>query len=679
LEAFPINREKKLPKALNHYFIFLFFLFAFCLVALASDSFLLHRTAEFFGGTAMNRPFTLKTLPEYFIFGALALFYSLVFFGTILILLYRFVYPWLGLNGAQSLYSSALVLSATYISYTTIKHQIHRYFQNMFDMEILKELTAGNLLNLFGYISPQHLLGAVGALLFAALNIFLIRWLKKVDWLLSPFVPNRKHLVSLFAAWLGLIVIHFNTASFESLRFGLKSTLSYIVSDKVLSRLSDFDQDGFGPLTSPPDSDNFDSAINPWALDIPDNGKDENGLLGDFSASKSKPETGFEVSRVTWPANPKNIILAVVETFRSDVVEMKIGGSPVMPFLSELAKRETFTPDVYSNYGVTARAIQSTFFGKLGYNENDTTLFDIFREQGYALHAVSAMDEDWGQNYQLLGMDNLDSFYDTRFVDWNKRNLTTWESLNPSLLSLGWDEINKKAFEVLRSSEKPFFLYLNYQDLHYPYYHRSMDLKFIEKGHKDSRFFKPKNRDHILKQYANAAFHLDKGLEQLFSFLEEEELVEDTLIIIIGDHPDSIYENGLLGHAWTVDIHQRQTPLLLVGARGLIETPIGHHQLGQIILDSLSSNSGSTPAKVQHERNGKQFVLTGSLEQPRQIAWLSPAELISYDFKTRRAQYGENSPWLKLSQALEHPKAGLLASLVHKWESLRVERLSQSK
>ncbi len=657
----------------RHTFLLGTFLFCFCALGLIVDSYLLHRTAEFFGGTALNRPFTLKTTTQYASFVILALFYSLVFFGTILAILYRLIFPWLGLNAAQSLYSSIIVFGGTYASYTTIKHQIHKYFQNMFDIQVLKELTAGNFLNLFGYISPQHLLIALGGLGFVCLNILVIKWLGKTGEPLKNSQRSKFTFPSLCLAWLIILVAHFSTASYESLRFGLRNTLAYLLPDETLRVLSDFDRDGFGPLTSPPDSNNMDADINPWALDIPGNNKDENGLIGDFSESSRTHEPDLKLPKNS-RSQPVNVILVVVETFRSDVVKMKLDGSEVMPFLSSLAENEAFTPDAHSNYGVTARAIQTLFFGKLGYKENDPTLFDLFKKQGYGVHTVSAMDENWGNNYGLLGMDKLDSFFDTRFIKWQERELTTWEKMNTSLLSLDWQELNKKAFEVIGNSEQPFFLYLNYQDLHYPYHQSSMELKFIDQGEKDSRFFKPENRDKILRQYANAAFHLDKGFRQLFEFLQEKGLSENTVVMIIGDHPDSIYENGLLGHAWTVDQHQRRTPLFLSGAGGEIKTPVGQHELGQILLNSVFSEKRPSPTAMIPDQSKKQFVLTGSLEQPRQIGWLSKNDLIAYDFKTGRAQFGENGSWLKLDKALKEPKGEHLKTLINYWESLRAAR-----
>ena len=74
------------------------------------------------------------------------------------------------------------------------------------------------------------------------------------------------------------------------------------------------------------------------------------------------------------------------------------------------------------------------------------------------------------------------------------------------------------------------------------------------------------------------------------------------------------------------------------------------------------------------DESKKQFVLTGSLEQPRQIGWLSKNDLIAYDFKTGRAQFGENGSWLKLDKALKEAKGEHLKTLINYWESLRAAR-----
>ena len=53
--------------------------------------------------------------------------------------------------------------------------------------------------------------------------------------------------------------------------------------------------------------------------------------------------------------NGKNVFVIVVETFRSDVTEMKIQGDEVMPSFASLARQNAATGSAVSDYGITSR------------------------------------------------------------------------------------------------------------------------------------------------------------------------------------------------------------------------------------------------------------------------------------------------------------------------------------
>ena len=66
----------------------------------------------------------------------------------------------------------------------------------------------------------------------------------------------------------------------QSLSYGLGEKLSFSTIRYLLQQVTDFDRDGYGPLTIPSDPDGFDANINPYALDFPGNQIDEDGLAG---------------------------------------------------------------------------------------------------------------------------------------------------------------------------------------------------------------------------------------------------------------------------------------------------------------------------------------------------------------------------------------------------------------
>ncbi|MGH8611289.1 MAG: sulfatase-like hydrolase/transferase [Gammaproteobacteria bacterium] len=648
--------------------VFLPWFCVFVIGVVASEAFLLHRTEQYFGGGAMNRPFSLSSWPDIAIYFGIASAYDLLGFGTSCLLLFWFTRA-RRFNPLQRNVLIAFVLGGLFSTVVLAKWKIHEYFKNSFDLAVLKELTGGKLANAFAWITLDQfpLLLILPALLMAFL--LSVRVLGRFGRTIVPMKPSLKLLASLVMAWPALITAHFFTASHEDLRFGLSHKLSYSSLDRVLVALSDFDHDGFGPLTTPRDPDNDTAAIHPYAVDYPGNGLDEDALAGDLDALH--PQVGKSVLPHLGASNGMNVILIVVETFRVDVIGKRIDGREVTPFLNKVAKTQAYTDQAYSNYGVTARAIQSLFKGSLHYTKEDPSIADELRRGGYRTYAYSAQDESWGDTDTIVGLNRFDEVFDARDINWDQRELSTWQKMNRVSLTLDSRELNRHLFALLdRVKSERFFLYINYQDLHYPYHSPGMERVFIKDGATTADFFRAANREKILNQYANAAHHLDGSVRALWDHMRSVGIDQDTVLVIIGDHPDSIYENGLLGHAWTVDEHQRRTPLFVINGKGRYRTPIGQDEIAGIVANSVATDNELAPAAFFPDDEKRIFELSALLEQPRQIAWISPDDLITYDFKTARVQLGKERPWLKLAElSTADPGYGLFKDLVQRWES----------
>lgn len=648
--------------------VFLSWFCVFVIGVVTSEAFLLHRTEQCFGGGALNRPFSLSSWPDLAIYFGIATAYDLLGFATLCLVLFWFTKA-RGFNPLQRNVLVAFVLGGLFSTVVVAKWKIHEYFKNSFDLDVLKELTGGKLANSLAWITLEQflLLLILPALLLAFLLV--VRLLGRFGRTIVPMKLNRKLLPGLIIAWPALISAHFFTAPYENLRFGLSHKLSYSSLDHVLVALSDFDRDGFGPLTTPRDSDNGAHEIHPYALDYPGNGTDENALAGDLSAIHPQVRTfGMPDFKAN---NGMNVVLVVVETFRVDVIGKRIDGREVTPFLNEMARTQAYTDQAYSNYGVTARAIQSLFKGSLHYTKEDPSIADELRRVGYRTYAYSAQDESWGDTDTIVGLDRFDQVFDARDIDWDQRDLSTWQKMNRIGLTLDSRELNRHLFALLdRARDERFFLYINYQDLHYPYHNPEMERVFIKDGATTADFFKAANREEILRQYANAAHHLDGSMRALWEHMRSLDVDQNTVLVIIGDHPDSIYENGLLGHAWTVDEHQRRTPLFVINGKGRYSTPIGQDEIAGIVANSLGTDKPLAPVSFFPDREKRIFELSALLEQPRQIAWISPHDLVTYDFKTARVQLGKDRAWLKLAElSTADPRYGLFKDLVHRWES----------
>jgi hypothetical protein len=218
---------------------------------------------------------------------------------------------------------------------------------------------------------------------------------------------------------------------------------------------------------------------------------------------------------------------------------------------------------------------------------------------------------------------------------------------------------------------------LNYQDLHFPYYHKNMKKVFIKEPHTEETFFQPQNFRDIQRQYGNAAHHLDQALRELFDALKSRGIIDRTIVVITGDHPDSFYENGLMGHGWAVDQPQRRIPLFIVNGQGAYDYPLGQDEIVDVVLNSVEKPPGSCPASFRADPSKSVFVLTGPLAEPREIAWLSLDGLETYSFMANRYQSGAEELWRAPGQ-LSEPDYSIFKRLVNRWESEHWKRSSKS-
>jgi hypothetical protein len=104
--------------------------------------------------------------------------------------------------------------------------------------------------------------------------------------------------------------------------------------------LTDFDRDGYGSPTCSggrPTRPVRTPRIYPYALEIPGNGIDENGVGGDLPADwpavLEPPPAGGP-----WRSVP-DVVLIVLESFRADAIGATSDGRPVTPVLDAIAAR----------------------------------------------------------------------------------------------------------------------------------------------------------------------------------------------------------------------------------------------------------------------------------------------------------------------------------------------------
>lgn len=607
------------------------------------DSLLLQRAQAFFGGGAQNRPFHVSGLAETSGYLAISFAYDLVYLLVIGFIVMQGLRLF-GFHPGQRLLVGTTVAVGGALGFAMVNYRIAEYFKDKFDLAVLRELAGGRLVNMFGWISGDTFQALLAFPVILLAFAWLVRRIGRARGALLPLQSGRRAALAMVPCVALLGMGHIALVQYPNMRFGMSNKMSFKSLDVALRAVDDYDR---SPVLA---------------------AAQERLRLATGAPPDAPP--------VIEAANGMNVFIIVIETFRSEVVDQRIGGEPVMPFFSALARGNAYTDFAVSNYGVTARAIQTIMSGSLAFHAQTDYLPEQLRRLGYRRHAVSAQNESFGDTRQRLRFDGFDSYFESSMHDWHDEDLTTWQRMNRISLTLDSRLVNERVFRTLDEDRgTPFFFYVNFQDLHYPYYGRQMPLRFITEGRTDASFFTAVNAEAIRAQYANAARYLDDALRSFFDGLAERGLLERSVVVIVGDHPDSFYENGLLGHAWSVDESQRRTPLLVVNGRGTLSAPVGQDEIFGMIRTTLRPDGGAPPMTIGRVPEKEVFEVSGPLDAPRQIAFLGEKRLVTYDFRTDRVQFAETGRWVgRRSLAAGSPEQQTLQRLLATWEQHFVQQ-----
>ena len=233
------------------------------------------------------------------------------------------------------------------------------------------------------------------------------------------------------------------------------------------------------------------------------------------------------------------------------------------PHIDRFAEGGTLFEKTYSAHIPTTSAYASMLTGmdtfgtqvvalrhKGGLRSEVTTLPEILREQGYESTCIG-----FSGNPSSRGFDNyLD--YKASWGSWAAGRSPKAQSLN---------EVAIPELERLAGQNQPFFLFLRHMDPHSPYlppepyermfYHgnecdpsnRSMDpvMNFNPFCDYFATWMPPgiTDAEYVIAQYDGAIAYMDACIQSIFNTLEAIGILDDTIVILNGDHGETLYDH----------------------------------------------------------------------------------------------------------------------------------------
>ncbi|WP_164668692.1 LTA synthase family protein [Virgibacillus doumboii] len=241
-------------------------------------------------------------------------------------------------------------------------------------------------------------------------------------------------------------------------------------------------------------------------------------------------------------AKGKNIVLISLESTQDFVINQKVNGKEVTPFLNDLINESFYFNQIHDQtaQGKTSDAefmIDTSLYplasGSAFVRRPENTYISlphILKEnKDYYAAAFHGNDRTfWNRDvmYKSLGYD--------KYFSKRNYNVTDENSINYGIKDIPFF---KQSIKYLDNAPEPYYAKFLTLTNHFPFLLDKEDT-FIDKAQTD---------EDVVNRYVTTVRYLDKSIELFFEKLKEEGMYEDTIFVLVGDHYgiSEKYDEGL--------------------------------------------------------------------------------------------------------------------------------------
>ncbi len=268
----------------------------------------------------------------------------------------------------------------------------------------------------------------------------------------------------------------------------------------------------------------------------------------EYNAHRFAVEKRDEEIRVSFAGNPliserKNVVVIVVDCLRADHLPLYGYQRPTTPFLSKLhaqgklKKVELALSSASESFGGILSILASRHYESLA--PRMLKINDLLADIGYQTYFITSGDHSAIFDLKKYYGESLDVFFDGLLS----------KKFSPADDRLIFEGLE----EVPNSSGNGAFFFFHLMSVHdmsvrqreYDYYKPSSKITIPE-----SLFDSSEERDvrEKVNDYDNGILQTDANINKLFSELGKKGYLENSLVVITGDHGQGLGEHGNLGH-----------------------------------------------------------------------------------------------------------------------------------
>ena len=247
----------------------------------------------------------------------------------------------------------------------------------------------------------------------------------------------------------------------------------------------------------------------------------------------------------------KNVIAIHAESLQSFVIGLEINGEEVTPNINRIIKEGMYFSNFYAQVGVgTSSDTEYTYSTSMlpsnngtvfvnYYNNKFVTIQNLLKDKGYYVFSMHGNVGDFWNREAMHQSMGYDKFY-------SKSSFVIDEEYGLGLSDASFfRQVLPMIKEIKEETGKPFYGTLITLTNHTPW--RDADkfsdfdvtLKVDINGSSVKREYL---NDTLMGKYLKSVNYMDKVLGEFFDKMEEEGLLEDTIVVIYGDHDAKIPE-----------------------------------------------------------------------------------------------------------------------------------------